>query len=325
MNEKAQLDSSLTLRPARWTDVAAVAKLTHLTAEKEGDVLFVMTAKELENAWRGPGFTLDRDVFVVETRDGRLVGSEEFYIRSDHCNLEADGCVDPEFRGLGVGSALLEKVTERAREEMQLAPAGERVTIQSSINNKDEAGHALFREHGYSMVRYFWRMEIKLDKAPSATSLPAGIMLRPFDKNVHARAVWEADNEAFRDHWGSHEQTYEKWSHRKFGNPNFDATLWMVAWEGDEIAGFSQNRMRQEIGWIGSLAVRRPWRGKGLASALLRQSFAEFYKRGIHTVGLGVDSENITGATRVYEKAGMHVAGEYALYEKELRPINNGK
>ena len=72
MNEKAQLDSSLTLRPARWTDVEAVAKLTHETAEKEGDALFVMTAKELENAWRGPGFSLDRDVFVVETRDGRL-------------------------------------------------------------------------------------------------------------------------------------------------------------------------------------------------------------------------------------------------------------
>jgi mycothiol synthase len=318
MHKKTQLDPDLKLRPARWTDVEAVAKLSHDTAELEGDALFVMTAGELENAWKAPEFQLDRDVFVVETREGRLVGSEEFYNQSDHCKLQADGCVDTEFRGRGIGSALLEKATERALEEMLLAPAGERVYFQSSINNKDEAGHSLFREHGYSLVRFFWRMEIQLQEAPQA-SFPTGVKLLPFDKETHARAVWQADNEAFRDHWDNRDLTYKKWAHRKFGNPNFDPSLWMVAWEGEEIAGFSQNRMRQGIGWIGSLAVRRPWRGKGLGTALLRQSFDEFFRRGVRTIGLGVDSENPTGATRVYEKAGMHVAGEYALYEKELR------
>ena len=93
----------------------------------------------------------------------------------------------------------------------------------------------------------------------------------------------------------------------------------MVAWDGNEIAGFSQNRFRKGIGWIATIAVRRPWRKRGLGLALLLHSFGEFYKRGMATIGLGVDASNLTGATRLYQRAGMHVASEFALYEKELR------
>ena len=125
--------------------------------------------------------------------------------------------------------------------------------------------------------------------------------------------------DAFIDHWGSHDRTYEEWSQGKFGTPNFDPTLWMIAWDGNEVAGFTQNRFRQGIGWIGTIAVRRPWRGKGLGIALMRHTFGEFYKRGTSTIGLGVDSANLTGATRLYQRAGMVVASEYAIYEKELK------
>lgn len=320
MTVNAYLDPGLTLRQARWADIDAVAKLTQAVAEMEGDSLFVLTVEELANEWKSEGFNVERDVFVVETRDGRLVGSEEFYNESGHHQLEADGCVHPDFRGLGIGSALLEKVSERAQAEMALALLGERVFIRSLINNKDEAGHNLLCNHGYSPVRYHWRMEIKLQEPPATIPFPAGIELRPFNQADHAVAVWQADNEAFRDHWGSHDRTYEEWSHGKFGNPNFDPTLWLVAWDGNEVAGFSQNRLRKGIGWIGTIAVRRQWRKNGLGFALLRYSFGEFYKRGVTTVGLGVDSANLTGATRLYERAGMHVAGEFAMYEKELRP-----
>ena len=319
MTGKAYLDPGLTLRPARWEDINAVAKLTHDVAEMEGDSLFVQTAEELANDWKCGGFSIQRDVFVVETRDGRLVGSEEFHNESGHYKLKADGCVHPEFRGLGIGSSLLEKIEERAQDEMKLAALDVQVFIQSLINNKDEAGHNLLRNNGYSPIRYYWRMEVKLQEVPATVTFPAGIELRPFIKDEHAVAVWQADNEAFRDHWGSHDRTLEEWSHAKFGNPSFDPTLWMIAWDGSEIAGFSQNRFRKGIGWIGTIAVRRPWRGKGLGIALMRQTFGEFYKRGTTTIGLGVDSANLTGATRLYERAGMSVVGEFAMYEKELR------
>lgn len=319
MADKAYLDSNLIVRPARWTDLNAVATLTHDVAEMEGDVLFVLTPEELANEWQADGFQLERDVFVVETRDGRLVGSEEFYNEKDHCQLKADGCVHPDFRGLGIGSSLLEKVAERAEVELELAAPGAKVFIRSLVNNKDEAGHTLLRNFGYAPVRYYWRMEIKLQAAPVSVALPDGIELRPFIRDEQALAVWRADNEAFLDHWGSHEQAFEEWSHAKFGNPNFDPSLWLVAWAGGEVAGFSQNRYRRGIGWIGTIAVRRPWRKQGLGLALMRRTFGEFYQRGTTTIGLGVDSANLTGATRLYERAGMVVAGEYTLYEKELR------
>jgi mycothiol synthase len=275
--------------------------------------------EELANEWKSEGFHVERDVFVVETWDGRVVGSEEFYNESSHYKLKADGCVHPEFRGLGIGSALLEKIAERAQAEMELAAPDVRIFIQSLVNNKDEEGHNLLRNNGYSPVRYYWRMEIKLQEVPTAVTFPSGIELRPFIKDEHAVAVWQADNQAFHDHWGSHDRTFEEWSHGKFGNPNFDPTLWMIAWDGNEVAGFSQNRFRKGIGWIGTIAVRVPWRGKGLGIALIRHTFSEFYNRGVSTIGLGVDSANLTGATRVYQRAGMYVASEFALYEKELR------
>ena len=206
---------------------------------------------------------------------------------------------------------------------MKLAEPDTRVFIQSVFNNKDEAGHALLKTEGYFPIRYYWRMEIKMRESPAAVTFPDGIELRPFIKDEHAVAVWQADNEVFRDHSGSHEWTYEDWSHQKFGNPNFDPTLWMIAWAGDEIAGFSQNRNRMGKGWIATIGVRRAWRKKGLGLALLKHSFGEFYKRGTTIVGLGVDASNPTGATRLYQRAGMYVASEFATYEKELRAGRN--
>lgn len=319
MNGKTHLDPSLTLRPARWTDIDAVANLVHDIAEMEGDSLFVLTAEELANEWKSEGFSVERDVFVVETRDGRLVGSEEFYSDSGHCRLKADGCVHPEWRGLGIGSSLLAKIAERAQAEMKHAAPDARVFIQSLVNNKDEAGHNLLGNNGYSPTRYYWRMEIRLQEPPVTAAFPVGIELRPFVLDEHSVAVWQADNEAFRDQWGSHDRTYEEWSHGKFGNPNFDPTLWMVAWDGNEVAGFSQNRVRKGIGWIGTIAVRRPWRGKGLGIALMHHTFGDFYARGVTTIGLGVDSANLAGATRLYGRAGMVVVSEFVMYEKELR------
>ena len=114
--------------------------------------------------------------------------------------------------------------------------------------------------------------------------------------------------------------TLEEWKHSRFDDPEFDPTLWPIAWDGDEVAGFSLNRYRMGIGWIRTLGVRRPWRKRGLGEALLLHSFGEFYRRGTKTIGLGVDAQNPTGATRLYQKAGMYAASEFVTYEKELRP-----
>ncbi|MFN8411250.1 MAG: GNAT family N-acetyltransferase [Anaerolineales bacterium] len=314
------LPEGFILRPVQWKDRDAVAQLIYDVCEADGDVTVAVTPQELENEWKTDGFHLEADAFLVETSDGRIVGYEEFSNENQHAYLRTDGYVHPKFKGRGIGTALLKRIEERARKEIPLAEEDLRVYLRSTIDTRDESSRTLHIDSGYSPIRYHWRMEIKLDSAPNVVALPEGVELRPFIREQHAKAVWQAQNESFRDHWSSRDMTFEEFVHHRFDNENFDPTLWMIAWDGDEVAGISINRLRMGIGWIGSLGVRRPWRKKGLGLALLTHSFGEFYKRGKTTIGLGVDASNPTGATRLYQRAGMHRASEFQTFEKELRP-----
>jgi mycothiol synthase len=318
--KETTLDPSLKLRPAAWSDLEAVTQLIYDDCAAGGDTAVAVTADELKHEWETPGFELERDAFVVETADGRIVGYEEFFNEYEHARLRTDGYVHPHFKGRGIGTTLLRIVEARAREEIALAEPDVRVLIQSMIDNRDPASHDLHRNEGYQPLRYHWRMEIVLNGPPALPNFPAGIELRPFIKGEHDVAVWQAQNEAWRDHWGSHDVTLEEWKRSRFEDPEFDPTLWQIAWDGDEVAGFSLNRYRMGIGWIRTLGVRRRWRKRGLGQALLLQSFGEFYERGTKTIGLGVDAQNPTGATRLYQRVGMYAASEYVTYEKELRP-----
>jgi len=314
------LAEGLYLRPVQWSDLEAVTKLIYDVCLADGDVAVAVTSDELKREWQTPGFVLEKDAFLLETEAGRIVGFEEFNNRYMHATLETDGYVHPDFKSQGIGTALLQRVEARARDEMKLAEPDVRVSLRSTIDTRDSVSHDLHKNEGYQPLRYHWRMEINLDKAPPVATFPQGIELRPFIKAEHAHAVLDAQNESFRDHWGSHDMSFEAWELRKLNRENFDPTLWMIAWDGDQIAGFSQNRNRMGIGWIGTLGVRRPWRKRGLGEALLLHSFGEFYKRGIQTIGLGVDASNPTGATRLYQKVGMHAVSEFLTFEKELRP-----
>ena len=137
-----------------------------------------------------------------------------------------------------------------------------------------------------------------------------------------------AKSETFRDHWGHVEapeqEGFALWQHRRLHDSNYDPSLWFLAIDGDEIAGFSlcQQRTSEDpaMGWVNSLGVRRPWRRRGVAEALLYHSFGELRRRGQASIGLDVDASSLTGATRLYEKAGMSAIREFTRFEKELRP-----
>jgi len=317
--KETHLPPTLTLRSVEWTDLEAVAQLIYEVCEADGDTTVAVTPEDLKLEWLTPGFNLETDAYLVETRDGQIVGFEEFNNRHEHATLETDGYVHPKFTGLGIGTTMLRAIEARARKEMRLAEQDVRVSLRSTIDNRDHASHDLHKNEGYQPIRYHWRMEINLAAPPVVPAFPHGIELRPFNKDEHARGVLDAQNDAFRNNWGSHAMEFEGWSLRKFDRKDFDPALWLIAWDGDQIAGFSQNRFRMGIGWIGTLGVRLAWRKRGLGEALLLHSFGNFYQRGIKTIGLGVDAANPTGATRLYQKVGMHIASEFLTYEKELR------
>jgi ribosomal protein S18 acetylase RimI-like enzyme len=181
----------------------------------------------------------------------------------------------------------------------------------------------LVHARGYRNIRASYTMEIELgDEPPADTSAVAGIEVRAYRPGIDERPTYEAKEEAFEDHWDHTPQTFEMW--REFGvkQTNFDPSLWFLAWDGDEVAGLSLNFLERSgdpgYGWVGTVGVRRAWRRRGIGEALLRRSFRELHSRGQRRVRLSVDAESITGATRLYERVGMHVIQQSNTWQFEL-------
>jgi ribosomal protein S18 acetylase RimI-like enzyme len=166
-------------------------------------------------------------------------------------------------------------------------------------------------------------MMVELGDEGPAALLPEGIELSPFRPGLDSRAVYDALHEAFRDHWGQGMRAYEDWAGRVAGRHELAPCFVLVAREGEQIAGALVGRVGTgadpEAGSVVELGVRRPWRGRGLGLALLHMAFDEFRRHSLARARLIVDSESPTGATRLYDRAGMRVELAWDRWEKELR------
>ena len=161
-------------------------------------------------------------------------------------------------------------------------------------------------------------MLVEHETEPTAPEWPEGFRVSTFEPG-DGRAFHAALDEAFAEEWNHVSEPFEEWAERRLNVSDFDPTLWFIVREGDEIAAVLRcDADRAGAGWVGALGVRRSWRKRGLGLALLRHAFGEFYRRDQRRVGLGVDAQNPSGATRLYERAGMHVAYEAVAFKKEL-------
>jgi mycothiol synthase len=215
----------------------------------------------------------------------------------------------------------------RALQAIPKAPPDARVIARQFILSTNESARALLAGRGFCVTRHNFRMMIELDAPPAAPVLPAGVTIRSLVRGRDEEPFVRAQAEGFRDHWGHVETPFEadlaEWRAFMDGTPHFDPSLFLLAVDGDRVAGtccaISQPGESPDLGWIFGLTVLRPWRRQGIAQALLLQSFAELYRRGMWRVGLGVDADSLTGATGLYTKVGMHVDRRYEFWEKELR------
>jgi mycothiol synthase len=296
-----------TVRAPTAEDAEAVAQVTSAVDTSFG-VQETAQPGDIRDEWRD--LDLTRDAWVWE-RDERIVAYAAVFARGEGVRLIVDGYVDPAYAGRGLGTAIVDTTERRARER-GLAQ------LENGVLGNDVAAAELLESRGYRDVRHFYRMRIELEEPPPEPRWPEGFEVAGFDL-AEAREFHDALEEAFAEEWGHTEEPFEAFARRRL-EERFDSSLWTTVRADAEIAAvlIADWKRHGEAGWIGSVAVRKPWRRRGLGEALLLRSFGQFYERSERVVQLGVDAENPSGATRLYERVGMHVGFEAVIYAKDL-------
>jgi mycothiol synthase len=318
--------TQFSLRPTTLDDMPGALALANLCSQAiTGKDEF--SIEDYRNSWGDPARDIVADTRIAQTADGTIVGCAELWNNPPYVTCWLWACVHPAFRAQGIGTALMDWAEDRARVALGRAPAGARVVLEASANSTDQPSIELLSERGYRAVHRRLSMARDLTAGLPAPLWPAGMAVRTIQPG-EALALYRAKNEAFRDHWGHvdapEEAGFAAWEHRRLRDSSYDPSLWFLALDGDQIAGFSLCQLQTSedpaMGWVASLGVRRPWRRRGLAKALLHHSFGELRRRGQSRIGLDVDASSLTGATRLYEQAGMRTFRETIFFERELRP-----
>ena len=265
-----------------------------------------------------------RDMLFAEVNGETVAFSRVWWRDEDDVRLYIPlGFVHPAWRRKGLGTAMLNYGEARLREFSREHPAGKKF-FRVWTTDKEYGAWALFTKFGYAPVRHYIQMirpiDLPLPKAP----LPVGLDVRPIAPK-HYRAVWDAKEEARQDHWGyglTTDSDFERWTEMRTFAPH----LWKVAWDGDQVAGMVLNRLDEEKnaryhhqrGYNEYVFVRRPWRRRGLARSLLVQSIEMFREMGMEETALGVDTQNPSGALRLYESVGYREGKRSTFFNKRL-------
>lgn len=290
------------------------------------------TLKELEHEMGFPTVSPETDCFLAWAGE-RLVGQADMYLRKGDPTMDKEitiycwGVVHPEWRRRGVGQRLLEAAYRRGEEYLAEIEV-ETVHFQSNTRDVEEDRKALYEGFGMRPARYSVNLARPVNGNLPPVTVPEGYRLRSFDLARDAEAAWRVDNDAFRDHWGHAESKLEEFLHW-IKMPHMRPELWFLAEEesSGEIVGLGLNIIdpdwiaqtgRQE-GYLDSLAVLREHRKRGLGRALISKSLHVLRDAGMEAVHLHADSENLTGAMRLYEGVGFEVRKTYVAYRRTMR------
>jgi len=309
-------------RPA---DDAAIAELVNAGMTASGIPHRISLAQI--SSWLDHPSNLDlaADLLFAEV-DGKVVAYTEGGWEQDNDggrNYGIWGEVHPNWRRRGLGTALLRWLEARQQRLAATHPDIEK-RLESWASEADAGRLALLEANGYQIVRYDYEMERPNLDDIRPLPLPPGIELRPALEE-QMRAIWETEVEVFRDHWGAVDGSEANFE-RKRDDPRRDMSLWVIAWEGEQIVGMVVNRIDHDAnaelglrrGWINSVGVRRAWRRRGIARALVAESLRVLRDAGMTSAGLGVDAENPHGALGVYEVSGFRVVRTDRVYRKPL-------
>jgi GNAT superfamily N-acetyltransferase len=320
--------SAFEWRPARLEDAAAMHTML-LERDRVDQIQSAGTLegmqKELEDTWL---IDRDQDTYVAITPQGEVAAFAMFFVNPEgvedpQAYLWTE--VHPDYRVDGLRRALVEWAIYQAKTRLANLFPGRQHKIQVNTDAKLDDRKTLYAALGFESVRRFYHMRRDLKQPIADPKLPAGLRLVSYQPGDSER-LHAAFNESFADHWNFQPVSKLDWETWFVGGVDFRPDLTWLVKEGDEIAAYSINGVSLERnaqrgvqeGWVHQLGTRRPWRKRGLATQLLLASMQAFKADGQEYATLGVDTENTTGALKVYERVGFEPIRSFVVYEMEL-------
>ena len=313
------------MRPATADDipaVVAVGRACDLQDIGECDI----SESSVHDEWVRPRFDPSTDAWIVTEPGGAVVAAAYTWDEEPHTLFDSAGWVHPAHRGRAIGTALVLAVELRAVRDRAQVPAGSAPRVLQSFDADASGAHdpdasgarALFEELGYSPEREYLHLAIDVRGGSDPGAAPAGVTIRP---RVEADdpAIVAVMAVAFDDPWD-----YEEARQEFAESATYDPSLWFVALHGDEVVGALFGYIENGRGQISAVGVRDAWRRRGIATALLRAAFARFRDRGVPDVRLNVDRDNATGATHLYERAGMRLRRRWLMVSKTMTAAPDG-
>jgi mycothiol synthase len=264
----------------------------------------------IKEDWTSSGH---RGAWIVEDADGRPCGFAGLGSTDPSSTIDAFLPVLPAHRH-SVRPALLELVEREARSVASGTP-----TLLASFSAEEGAGPAV-EAAGFSFARVFWHMQRPMDASFRPIAPPPSVTIRPYVAGDDDRLGWELIDQAFAGHFGMDPMRLEDYLHDVIESDSWDPSLAAIAELDGAPVGIVTGYLLAPVGWIGDLGVIEAGRGRGAGRALLEHGFASLAVRGAARIQLNVDSANATGATRLYEAAGMTVRRSFECYEKHLTP-----
>jgi ribosomal protein S18 acetylase RimI-like enzyme len=317
--------SDYTWRPYRREDVPALYQMM-LAVDRAENRGMLLTLQDMAAQFDDPWSNAEMDSLAALTADGHIAAWARVFLNPqprDECRAFLWGEVHPDHRKNGLENFILGWMEARGRAKLNEMPSDLPRVLRSSAQDDAQERIALLGEHAFRPVRHFYRMRRDLNQPIPKEYAPEGITLRAFSSELGTGAR-QALNESFADHWSFEPVSEEDWQMFFMGRSDFRPDLTFIAMERDQVAGVCLNVVNRETnerqgrreGWIQDLGVRRAWRKRGVASALLCQSMRAFKAEGLDYAMLGVDTENPTGALRLYERLGFAQVKRFIAFEK---------
>jgi len=314
------------LRQATHLDLPKIAALLSEGFSFDGHVI-VQTAEELAEEFDGTYCSLERDVLVAEYASQIVGVGYTIYLPSEtkeeRCYIF--GTTKPEFRGKGVGTAVMQWATEHGESLLRSTNRTIPKYLRSDMSTTNASAGELFHSFNMNAVRWNEDLIIDLNESPEVFFSP-GYSVIPWDsaRDEEARTV---KNLAFMDHWGSTPTNEEGWDQLVHGSTaKLDQSFFALDKNGGIIGLLLSHRYESDdeilgkrIGWIDKLATLSEHRGKAVGKSLITHALAAYRRDGLTHAALDVDTENPTGAYGLYTAVGFSTFRGSVTYERKVQ------